>query len=300
VSGNRPLVVEALITAIIRFEVQSVVMAKERTFRSEAIVLRRSDFGEADRMLTLFTREFGKLKALAKGARKPQTRKSGHVELFMRTNFLFARGRDIDIITQAELVEAYPALREDLIRTTYASYAVELLDRFTVEEDRDLDKYNLLSDALGWFAVSDNLLLAGRYYELRLLALAGFQPQLFRCVACDELIQEQDQFLSAELGGLLCPNCRPQDRRARPVTAAAVKVLRYLQTRNWDTVSRLQLRRELHTELEDATHYYLTYILERNLKSVDFLHRLRREAALFTTPDESILPPIDETPAGRS
>ncbi|MFZ0544837.1 MAG: DNA repair protein RecO [Candidatus Promineifilaceae bacterium] len=258
-------------------------MARERTFRTEAIVLRRSDFGEADRMLTLFSREYGKVQAIAKGARKPQTRKSGHVELFMRTNFLIAKGKNIDIVTQAELVEAYAALREDLVRTTYASYLVELLDRFTAEEDRDLRKYNLLADALGWFNTTDNLLLAARYYELRLLSLAGFQPQFFNCVSCAEPIQEQDQYFSAELGGLLCPNCHQADRRARAITPSAVKVLRYLQSHNWETVKALQLRRDLHTELENVLHYYLTYLLERELKSVDFLQRLRREAALFAS-----------------
>lgn len=260
-------------------------MAKDRTFRSEAIVLKRTDFGEADRLLTLFSRERGKIRAVAKGARKPQSRKTGHVDLFMRTNFFFAEGRDLAIITQAEMVEAYPALREDLVRTTYAAYVVELLDRFTVEEDRHVNIYNLLADALGWLATSEDLLLAARFYELRLLSLTGFQPQLFRCVACGADIQEQDQFFSAELGGLLCPGCRLSDRNAQPISAIAVKVLRYLQTRDWATVSVLQLKRKLQHELERIMHFYLTFILERNLKSVDFLHRLREEAALFSPPD---------------
>jgi len=256
-------------------------MPRERTYRSEAIVLRRSDFGEADRLLTLFSREFGKIRALAKGARKPQTRKTGHVELFMRTNFLFAKGRNIDIITQAELVEAYPALREDLVRTTYAAYAVELLDNLTAEGDRDLRKYNLLAETLGWFAETDNIRIAARTYELHLLSRAGYQPQLFNCVACQEPVKEQDQYFSAELGGLICPSCRQKDRQAQPISAVAVKVLRHLQIRDWQTVRVLRLKGPLHAELEALMHYYLRHILERNLKSVDFLHRLRREAELF-------------------
>ncbi|MCK5922153.1 MAG: DNA repair protein RecO, partial [Methylococcales bacterium] len=118
-------------------------MPRQRTYRTEAIILSRRNLGEADRLLTLYTREFGKKQALAKGARKPQSRKTGHVELFMRTNFLIAKGRTFDIITQAELVETYAALRTDLIRTTYASYAVELLDRFTPEEDKHVSLYEL-------------------------------------------------------------------------------------------------------------------------------------------------------------
>jgi DNA repair protein RecO (recombination protein O) len=261
-------------------------MARERTFRSEAIVLRRSDFGEADRMLTLYSREFGKIQALAKGARKPQTRKSGHVELFMRSNFMFAKGKNIDIVTQAELIESYLDLRQDLVRTTYASYIVELLDNFTAEADRDLRKYELLATALGWVAEAPELRLAARYYELRLLSLAGYQPQLFFCVSCGEEIMEQDQAFSAELGGLLDTVCRQADRHAQPLSAAAVKVLRYLQTRGWETVRVLGLRNSLHRELEEVMLYYLRYVLERNLKSIEFLQRLRREASLFTTNDD--------------
>jgi len=261
--------------------VKSAFMSRERTFRSEAIVMRRTDFGEADRLLTLYGREQGKFRAVAKGARKPQSRKTGHVELFMRTQFMLAEGRDLPIVTQAEMVDAYPALREDLVRTTYASYAVELLDRFAPDEEKNPRLYDLLAAALSWFTTSDNLLMAARTYELRLLTIAGFQPQLFHCVRCLDPIQEQDQFFSAELGGILCPNCREGDRKARPISAAAVKVLRYLQSRDWKTVQALNLKRPLHSELETLMHFYLTYHLERNLKSVDFLHHLRREATLF-------------------
>lgn len=260
-------------------------MSRERTFRSEAIVIKRSDFGEADRLITLYSREQGKLKAIAKGARKPQSRKTGHVELFMRSNFLFAQGKDLAIITQVEMVEAYRNLREDLVRTTYASYALELLDRFTVEQDKHLGIYQLVADGLRWFANHEDLLLMARFYELRLLSLTGFQPQLFHCVACGEPITEQEQFFSADLGGLLCPNCQQTDRRAAEISAVAVKVLRYLQTRPYDTIQSLRLRRPIHTELERLMHFYLTHILERNLKSVDFLQRLRREAELFAPLD---------------
>jgi DNA repair protein RecO (recombination protein O) len=257
-------------------------MPRSRTYRSEAIVLRRANFGEADRLLTLYSREFGKIRAIAKGARKPQTRKSGHVELFMRTDFLFAKGKNIDVVTQAEVIETYSKLRQDLVRTTYASYAVELLDNVTAEGDRDLNKYNLLADGLVWFATAPDLLLAARYYELRLMSLAGFQPQLFHCVSCATPIQEQDQYFSAALGGILDPDCRSADKDALPISAVAAKVLRYLQTRSWDTVQTLNLKRSLHTELEVVMHTYIRYHLERQLKSVDFLYHLRKESALFS------------------
>lgn len=261
-------------------------MPRERTYRTEAVVIRRSDFGEADRLLTLFSAERGKLRAIAKGARKPQSRKTGHVELFMRSKFLVAEGRDLDIITQAEMIDAYPQLRDDLVRATYAAYVVELLDRFTVDDDPHADIYTLLLHTLESLSADGDVLLAARYYELRLLSLTGFQPRLFNCVACGEPVREEDQFFSADLGGLLGPACLDADPRAKPVSAVTVKVMRYLQTRPWETVRQLQLRPAILHEVERVLHSYLVHILERELKSVDFLHRLRRESELFTSEED--------------
>jgi DNA repair protein RecO (recombination protein O) len=252
-------------------------MTRDRLYRSEAIVLRRRDFGEADRLLTLFTPDLGKIRVIAKGARKPHSRKAGHIESFMRSKMLFARGRNLDLVTQAELVEAYRPLREDLIRVTYASHAVELLDRFTAENDAHPELYHLLSEALGWLAATNDLLLTTRYYELRLLSLVGFQPQIFQCVNCGRMIEAEDQYFSAELGGAICPRCPELVKRVHPVSLGALKVLRYMQTRPYQTVNRLRIRRSLHTELETILHHYLQHQLERRLQSADFLKRLRRE-----------------------
>jgi DNA repair protein RecO (recombination protein O) len=180
------------------------------------------------------------------------------------------------------LVEPYEHLRQDLIRTTYAAYATELLDKFSADEDKNIPLYELLKKGLGWFNQTDNIRLAARYYELRLLGLVGFQPQLFRCVVTNEPITEEEHYFSAELGGLLKPSARGEDAGARWVSATAVKLLRYLQTREYTAVEPIQLRPELHRELEQILHYHITYHLERHLKSVEFLHRLRREATLFT------------------
>lgn len=253
-------------------------MARAHTYRTEGIVLRRSDFGEADRLLTILTREKGKIRAIAKGARKPQTRKTGHVELFTRSNFLLATGRNFDIVTQAEAVEHYSGLRADLVRTTYAAYMVELLDQFTADEDQQIQIYDLLSQFLEVLGSTENLLLAGRFYELRLLSLTGYQPQLFYCVVSQESILEEDQYFSSELGGLIKPEYISREVRARPISARAAKVMRYLQTRPWTSVQELQLRRDLHSEIESILYDYLTYLLERSLKSLEFLHRLRHDA----------------------
>src|SRR4030042_7063768 len=119
-------------------------MARERTYQTEAVILRRRNWGEADRILTLFTPQRGKVRVRAAGVRKPGSRKAGHLELFHRANLFLAKGRDFDIITQAETVEAFARLREDLVRSAAASYIVELLDRLSPEESENATAYRLI------------------------------------------------------------------------------------------------------------------------------------------------------------
>ena len=175
----------------------------EHTIRVEAVVLRHTDWGEADRLLSLFTREAGKLRSVAKGVRRLRSRKAGHLEPFTRVALMLARGRDLWIVTQAETVDAFQPLREDLVRTGYAAYVIELLDRFTYEEGENRPLYSLLVDTLGRVALEPDPFLSVRYYEMRLLDIVGFRPNLFHCVQCGNEIKAQDQFFSAEKGGVL-------------------------------------------------------------------------------------------------
>ncbi|MDH5506459.1 MAG: DNA repair protein RecO, partial [Anaerolineae bacterium] len=152
-----------------------------RSFRVEAIVLKHNDYGEADRMLSLYTRQRGKLRAIAKGARKMRSRKAGHVEPFTRVSLQLAAGRSLYIVSQAETVDAYLPLREDLVRVGYASYVVELLDKFTYDEEENSAVFRLLADTLGRLSKADEAELAVRYYEMQLLDLLGFRPELQAC-----------------------------------------------------------------------------------------------------------------------
>jgi DNA repair protein RecO (recombination protein O) len=255
-------------------------VSRERLYRTEAIILKRSDFGEADRLLTFFTPHRGKLRAVAKGARKPGSRKSGHLELFSHTRLLLARGRNLDIVTQAETVEPFLQLRDDLLRTTYAYYVAEVVDRFVGDEDENRSVFDLLLAAFGWLGQADDLALTVRFFELRLLAPVGYQPQFFQCVNCQTQIEPVINFFHPGEGGVLCPRCGEGRSDTTPLSLNALKVLRFLQTRDYDTIRLLRVRPPLHAELEAVMLRYITYILERNLKSVDFLHHLRRQVQI--------------------
>ncbi|RPI34555.1 MAG: DNA repair protein RecO [Chloroflexota bacterium] len=252
---------------------------KERTLKTEAVVLRHNDWGEADRLLWLYTLQSGKLRANAKGVRKPRSRKAGHLEPFTQVSLLLASGRDMWIVTQAETVNAFLPLREDLLRVGYASYVVELLDRFSYEEGENRAIYHLLVDTLGRLSRETDPILAVRYYEIRLLDYLGFRPQLFQCASCGAEIKPENQYFSALQGGVLCPACGANVPGAWPISVTALKYLRHFQRSNYAEAARARLSPEINRELETLMQQYLTYLLERGLNSPSFLRRVRKEAS---------------------
>lgn len=250
-----------------------------RQFRSQAIILSRRDFGESDRLLTLFTPHHGKIRAIAKGARKPSGKLSGHVELFARSDCVIYRGRNLDILTQAELVDAYLGLRDDLGRGAYANYVAELLDRFTADdEDADEALFLLLHQTLRRIADGRDPRLAARFYELHLLDLVGFKPELQECVITRAPLLPEPQFFSAEEGGAVS-RAAAGDSPARllELDFAALKLLRHLQRSadSYAAVSSLRITDRQHNSAERVMLSYITHLLERKLESVDFIRRLR-------------------------
>lgn len=252
----------------------------ERSFRTQALILKRRDFGEADRLLTILTPKHGKRDVIAKGARKPTSTKTGHVELFTKTDLLVNVGRDLDIAAQAEMIAPYLPLREDLQRGAYASYAAELLDRFTADSDDhdDAALFELLEATFERLCTDDDPRLAVRYYEVHLLALTGFRPELNDCVISREPIAPEDQFFSFEEGGIVKPSHAHHAGTLTPVSLLTLKLLRHLQRSPYSHVKSLQISPVLHHDVERVLLGYITYLLERRLESVDFIRRIRRNA----------------------
>lgn len=258
---------------------------RSRVYGTEAVVLRRMDLGEADRLLTLFTPSEGKVRAIAKGVRRPGSRKAGHLELFTRCRLLLARGRELDIITQAEAVDLFPTLASDLERLAVAAHLVELMDRFTVEDGGAESLYELLLKALRHLDAGADLASLSRYYEVRLLEQVGFRPELFHCVECHREIEAEDQFFSSALGGVLCPRCGRSEDSARKVSLPALKVLRHFQRSDYQVAAAARIRAGVHAEIENLIEGYLTHILERKLNASKFLREVR-ELGAATSYDE--------------
>jgi DNA repair protein RecO (recombination protein O) len=274
-------------------------MGTERLYRTEGIVVRRRNQGEADRVLTLCT-PLGKLDVVAKGARKVRSRKAGHIELFSRSSFVIARSRSSwDVVSQVETVAPHAALREDLLRGTHARYAVELFDRFFTEGEGGQSMFDLLDHALTWLCEEEDLDLVDRFYEQHLLGLAGFRPELFRCVGeHDENVALDPREPAKEAGdrpgrspfgfdpehgGVLCPDCYEAQKRRAEVVALSPNGLAFLQDcQRGPYTTRLRTMKiasTLHAEVERVMQHYITYHLERNVSSGAFLRKLKHETA---------------------
>jgi DNA repair protein RecO (recombination protein O) len=256
----------------------------ERTLSTEVVVLRHTDWGEADRLLVVFSREAGKLRAVAKGVRKMRSRKAGHLEPFTRVKILMARGRDFWILTQAETVDMYMPVRDDLLRTAYAGYVIELLDRFTYEEGENRSLYQLLVETLERVSGLPDPFSAVRYYEIRLLDLLGFRPELGRCVQCGAAIQPEDQYFDSMYGGAVCPGCGQHSASAQPVSMQTLKFLRHYQRSSFRDANRVELPAGVRHEMERLLNDYLTYWLERKLNSPAFIDEVRRFRPLTSQP----------------
>lgn len=250
---------------------------QERSFRTPALIIKRRNFGEADRLLTVLTPAHGKFNVIAKGARKPTSAKTGHVELFTQADMLVHRGRNLDIATQSVMVEGYLPLREELQRGAYANYVAELLDRFTIDDDTtDHGLYELLNETFARLCIDDDSRLVVRYFELRLLDNVGFRPELQECVFTHDPLSPQDQFFSYSEGGVVSPEAAKHAPSLVALSLNTLKLLRHMQRSGYHHVKTLSTPSTIHNELERIMLGYITYLLEKRLQSVDFIRKIRQ------------------------
>jgi DNA repair protein RecO (recombination protein O) len=252
-------------------------MRAERVYKTEAIVLKRLDLGEADKIVTAYTPYLGKIRAVAKGVRRPTSKMGGHLEPFTHSRLLVAAGRNLDIITQAETIHSFRELREDLFRLSHACYLMELLDGFTEERLENRPLFELLLEVLGLLTTAKDLQLLMRYYEVKLLEHLGYRPQLRSCVSCGRALKPRVNVFSPALGGVLCVDCRLKDLSAPDLSLDGLKVLRFLQDNPYPGARRLRLGPAVQAEIQALLGGYLRYLLERDLKSTEFLRTLRRQ-----------------------
>lgn len=248
---------------------------RSRTYKSEGIILRRYPLGEADRILSILTPDRGKVRAVAKGVRRPKSRLGGHLDLTNLIDFAAARGRDLDTLSEAQVKDHHPAVLSDLARLSFALYVCELADSFAPEEMAGPRLFRLLKSTLDALGQAPDPWLLARWFETRLLDVSGFMPQLDDCVECGDALRPRDHLLDLSAGGALCPNCRSLGIGGKiRVSESAMRVLKHLsRSRQAEELGAPTIRESLRREVEAVLSRYISAVAEREIKSAAFTRK---------------------------
>ncbi|MEO6397673.1 MAG: DNA repair protein RecO [Tepidiformaceae bacterium] len=248
---------------------------RARVYSTEGIILHRRNFGEADTIFTVFSPTEGKFEAVARGVRKARSHMRGHLEPLTRSKLLLAHGRNLDVFTQAETICGYRTVREDLDLYGAAIYCAELVVRFTAERQELPDVYALLLSVVAALDARAPLHVV-RYFELGLLGVMGYEPQVEACAICGMHLPEADVLLSASAGGFVCTNCRPSAGAGRVISVRAIKVLRYARLSTLDAFADLRMDDSLAREVQTAVAELIRYVLDREPNSGKYLDQVAR------------------------
>jgi DNA repair protein RecO (recombination protein O) len=236
-------------------------------------VLRKLDYGEADRIFTLLTRTHGKVGAIAKGVRRPESKLGPSLELYGHIDVLLAKGRgELDVVAQVQRVQGY-RIEGDLDRMSHAALIAELAERVCEDRHPVEGVYELTVMALEELARETDPQRASAYFLMAALDLLGYAPQLAACVSCEKPLAAKPAAFSAYAGGFLCDSCAMPAMPLVPV--AAIKVLRLMAAGDLDTYRRLKLDAALMSSIEGVLTTQLEHHLDRRLKSLQFLNTMR-------------------------
>jgi DNA repair protein RecO (recombination protein O) len=247
--------------------------------KTEGIILRRQDLRETSLILTFYTRDFGKIKCIARGVRGPRSQivGGGSFELLACDDIVFYERKHSEFYTlsQCDLEEFFSPIRSSLDKLAYACYIVELLDSVTSLADTNLEVFDLLLNSLGLMAGEASPKRVARIFEIKLLGLLGLMPSLDRCVSCGKDPGTGARF-SLRHGGLVCKNCTESDRAALAILPGTAKFIEHIRLLPFEKVERIKVAREVGKELENILRRYLDYQIERRLKTVGFIKEIEK------------------------
>lgn len=236
-------------------------------YRTEGLILKKEDFGEADRLFTIYTRDFGKVKILGKGIRKISSKLRGGVEIFYLSEIEFIQGKIYKTLTDAILIEKFENLRKDLRKLNIAYKISEILDNLIKEQETDENIWQLLLEV---FKKLDNLQftiynlqLVYYYFFWNLFSLLGYKPELYFCVLCRKKLKPDNLYFNQKEGGIICQNCFKNVAFGKKIKPEVVKILRIILERDLTFLSKIKFENKLLIPLKYVSENYLSYIFEK-------------------------------------
>ncbi len=244
-------------------------------FQSEGIILRSRTFGEADKILTILTKDRGKIEAVARGARRPRNRLVGASQQFSYLRVLVFEGKSIPQLSQAEIIRSFSILRDDLVKMAYAAWWAEVIDVFLPWAEVNEEVFRFLLAGLLVLEKAEEPALLSCAFELRLLKYFGFQPALEVCARCSRPVGQAVAGFSVEEGGVICPHCHQEQAvKLLPLSVASLRLLRDLAQADLRTVPQWRPDEKNRLEVGRLLVAFIELRAERPLKSLSFLQSL--------------------------
>ena len=235
-------------------------------------MLRKLDYGEADRIFTFLTRTHGKVGAIAKGVRRPESKLGPSLELYGHVDVLLAKGRgELDVVAQVQRVPGY-RIEGDVERMAHAALIAELAERVCEDRHPVDGVYELTVTALDELARETDPRRASAWFLMTALDLLGYAPQLMACVSCERPLAPKPAAFSAPAGGFLCDSCALPAMELVPLPT--IKVLRLIASGDIETYRRLKLDSALMNSIEGVLQSQLEHHLDRRLKSLAFINSM--------------------------
>lgn len=241
----------------------------------EGIVIRSIDYGESNKIITIYSRENGKIGMMARGAKKTNSRLSSVSQLFTYGSYLYRSSRGLGTLSQGEAINSFRSIREDLFKTAYAAYIVELADKLTEDHVASSSLFNLLYYSLDYINENYDEEVITFIYETKMLVFAGITPQLNNCAFCGKSANEYVAF-SVKEGGFLCQRCITTDPHYIRISIAAQKLLKLFLTMDITRLGKISLKRSTRTEIKRVLSEYYDAYSGLHLKSKRFLSQLEK------------------------
>lgn len=245
-------------------------------YKTEGVILHQFDLGEADRILTIFTRDRGKVRAVAKGVRRTRSAMAGPTQVFTYADLIMYPGKDLDSLNQIQIREPFTRLREDLFRMAYGSYVLDLVRELTAEGDPNEGMFVLLVQTLRLLAEVEDLELVTRIFEVRAMTLMGFQPVLEYCLQCTGPLTAGKVVFHPGSGGLLCGECGPAAvGKVVQISRGTVEFMKRFLDAPYRQLLKMKLPDYARKELEWIMEPFILYHLDHHLKSLEFLKSIK-------------------------
>ncbi len=242
---------------------------------TKGVVIRQTKYSESDKILTIFTKEKGKVQAIAKGARRPKSHLMGSTEIFCYSEFLMYNGKSLYNINQGQIIDSFYSLREDLYKLSYATFILELIDSSVLEEEPNDILFELLVKTLKILSeMKDDYKKLLFAFQIKYISFIGFKPQLNVCVNCSGEINNNLKFDILE-GGVVCEKCFTSNFNQLNISSGVIDTMKRLLYTKLEDLDVINISKVEEKKIEEVLIEYIkSHIEKKNFKSLDFLKTL--------------------------